>query len=273
MVKGPRDNEPPAFYENTHIMSKEGVSTGTITIHIENFPEQAMMDFQAAYHKFKKGFREEHKTLFMSEEEEEPPATQEQEPVTATPTPPVPAPNLTPAPEENKSNGAGEKRERMPWRGEWSETEKETVRNAKNKDDAVKAYRVMFPESDRSDYAVRQRFDILTKQEGNGSNSSQGELQEKSRAKSTTGELKQETPSEKKEEPAAPGPAIPEDGMIVGCKVRQVKGKDRAYGIGTVQGAGVDNLRVKFISSTKVLPRDHFELVKVEKREAEGVKA
>lgn len=272
MVKGPRDNEPPAFYENTHIMSKKGVSTGTITIHIENFPEQAMMDFQAAYHKFKKGFREEHKALFMGEEEEEPPATQEQEPVTAIPTPPVPAPSPTPAPEENKSNEAGEKRERMSCR-EWSEAEKEIVRNAKDKDGAVGAYRAMFPESDRSDYAVRQRFNILTKQGGNGPNSPGDELQEKPEAKSTTGELKQGTPSEKKEEPAAPGPAIPEDGIIVGCKVRQVKGKDRAYGVGTVQGAGVDNLRVKFISSTKVLPRDHFELVKIEKGETEGVKA
>lgn len=254
MVTGPMDDRKPVIYENTHIITRRGVSSGTITIHPENIPESVMMDFQVEYHRFKEGFLKKHSKVFEGEEEE--PLVPDPAP-TPSPQSPLPDTAPTPAPEENRDNGAGKKRERKEWR-EWSETEKDVVRKSKDKDNAVKAYRAMFPESGRSDYAIRQRYDILTKQEDVSSNSTGSELQEKPDSKPTEDEL------EKVKEPEQPdrSPPVPEDGIVVGVKVRQVKGKERAFGVGTVQGVGVDNLRVKFIASTKVLPRDHFELVK-----------
>jgi hypothetical protein len=64
--------------------------------------------------------------------------------------------------------------------------------------------------------------------------------------------------------PASETPAaIPASGIIVGSKVKQVKGKDRINGTGTVCGVR-DNgatFRVQFQHRTLLLPADHFELV------------
>jgi len=58
---------------------------------------------------------------------------------------------------------------------------------------------------------------------------------------------------------------IPKDGIIVGGKVKQIAGNERAYGVGTVEWIHGNDVRVKFVSSTKILLRDHFEAVDMEK--------
>ena len=66
------------------------------------------------------------------------------------------------------------------------------------------------------------------------------------------------------QQPVSETPAtIPASGIIVGSKVKQVKGKDRINGTGTVCGVR-DNgatFRVQFQHRTLLLPADHFELV------------
>ncbi len=62
------------------------------------------------------------------------------------------------------------------------------------------------------------------------------------------------------EKDAKPGNTLPNDGIIVGCKVVQAKGKSRAFGTGTVLECNDKTIRASFAGGIKVLPRDHFSL-------------
>ncbi len=156
----------------------------------------------------------------------------------------------------------------------WSEEKLVVLRQSPGPADAVKAYREKFPNSVKTDSSIKSKFYQLHKLD---TKNDLGPSPDKEKQggpdpiPATTGELE-----------TLEGPEIPKvskdargNVLFVGAKVRQVAGKSRANGIGSVKAiSNVDGLvNVQFMISKKVLPADHFELYEPMKKDADVVAA
>ncbi len=147
----------------------------------------------------------------------------------------------------------------------YSDEEMKVLQSFDNHQDAWREYKIAFPGSRRKRTSIKttwnrhwsktegeKRREDLVKKENDppfdslDSNSSGDELNSTPDPNSTPGEL----PSEKH-------PPMP---FFVGAKVIQVKGKDRAFGVGDVTKIRLNgDLVVEFYGCRRTLPPDHFE--------------
>ncbi len=155
----------------------------------------------------------------------------------------------------------------------WSEEKLEVLRKASGPASAVKSYREKYPDSVKTDSAIKSKFYLIHKGKGQDT--------KKDPVPPPPDDAKQDlipgpAPSDPPVTPEDPDvQKIPKDArgniLFVGARVRQVAGKSRANGFGSVKAISkVDGLvNVQFLISKKVLPADHFELYEPLKKDAD----